>query len=148
MLRLLLFSVFIPLFIICQDRNIDKIEIRHTYEDLYITYIAPLSCEDQQEHGPIVMTDSSELNAISDLLEGLKKDSISQTPDVRFKISIFNNNKVSYLCFGHNSEGIVFNNVTYKYNPELCNYLIKLIEKTGAKKPKRVTPPSPPKNEE
>lgn len=125
-----------------QNKDVEKIEITHTYEDLYITYIAPLSCDDTQKHGPIVIKDSVKIAEICELFNNSKQGAKYQIPDVRCKIELFfKNNEISTLCFGQPKEGMVYSNKIFEYNDELCSYLIEIIKESGAKEPQRVMPP-------
>lgn len=127
--------------IYAQNRDVEKIHISHTYEDLYITYIAPLSCDDSQKHGPIVVKDSIMIAEICALLSSSKQCAKYQIPDVRFKIEIFFKDEIRTLCFGQPKEGMVYSNSIFQYNDTLCSYLIKIIKESGAKHPQKVMPP-------
>ncbi|MBW6534547.1 MAG: hypothetical protein K0B11_06030 [Mariniphaga sp.] len=140
-------SLIVLLFIcisstICAQKiTVEKIQISHTYKDLYISYIAPLNCNDNQEFGPIIIVDSLIISEICELLNNSIQCNNYQIPDVRFKVEFFSNNEIYTLCFGQSGEGMIYLNKIYKYNKMLCKYLIKIIEESGAEKPKKIIPP-------
>lgn len=127
---------------LCQDKSCDKIQIFHSYEDLYITYIAPLNCDDNQKNGPIDVVDTDSINKIISLLKKSELSNSTYTPDVRFKVIFNHKNEQKILCFGQPGETMTYSDTIYKYNDELCSYIIKIIESTGASKPQKVQPPS------
>jgi len=136
------------MFSSAQNGKCKKILITHSYEDLYISYIAPLDTCDKQKHGPITIADSSTINKITLLLKDSKESCKTQKPDVRFKLEFIFENKKETLCFGQSKESMFYSNKLYKYNSTLCSYIIELIEKSGAKKPRHVLPPTTNNNEE
>jgi hypothetical protein len=139
---IIILSVWLPLFSFAQKEICKEIHISHTYEDLFIHYIAPLRCEDIQKNGPIIITDSLIVQKICKLLENSVVDNDEIMPDVRFKIEFYYNNKSQILCFGQSGVGMYYLNKLYKYNPKLCSYIISIIEKSGAKKPQKAMHPS------
>ncbi len=124
-----------------QVNQVKEIHIFHTYEDLYVSYIAPSACNDSQEHGPIIITDSLKISEICKLLNKIEKCDVSQNPDVRFKVEFLSDKKMNTLCFGQPNERMIYSNNSYKYNTALCSYLINIVEKSGAEKPQKVLPP-------
>jgi hypothetical protein len=139
---LAILSLWLPLFTFAQKEFCEEIRITHTYEDLYIRYITPLSCEDGQKNGPIVINNKFTIRKICRLLKQSVPIKEGLMPDVRFKVEFYYKGRTDILCFGQSGGGMLYLNETYKYNSNLCGYLIALIEKSGALKPQEVLPPS------
>lgn len=142
-----LFFMCVPLVSLTQNRVCKEIKITHTYEDLYISYTAPKGCDENQRHGPIIVTDSLVIAKIYNLL--LKNKECQECrfkPDVRFKVEFVFDNESYFLCFGESGESISYSGMSYagklyKYNTPLCSLIIDIIKKSGAKRPERYKPP-------
>lgn len=118
-----------------------QINIFHSYDDLYISYIVRNYCDENLKYGPIIITDSLTIAKICGLLNKSIQCSNVLNPDVRFKVEFLYNNEVKSLCFGQSGEGMSFSNVLYKYNSQLCTFIIKIIESSGVERPKKLLPP-------
>ncbi len=120
-----------------------ELQIYHSYEHLYLSYTAPQSCCDVFLHGPITVKDSLIISKIIALLDSSTRDLSVLEPDVRFKVELLYFDKKETLCFDKEGAGMLYNNVLFRYNNELCSLIIDIIEQSGAEKPKRVSPPPP-----
>ena len=129
--------------------NPNKIQIRHNYEDLYILYIAPMQCDGFFRHGPIIITDTFEIKAITEALlhNETKQDSILVDPRIQVVLQYKTHNDT--VCFRTPYRGMKYKGIKYKYNQAFCSKIIQIIEDSGAEKPVRIEdlipPPLPPR---
>ncbi len=56
---IIFFIICVPSFSIAQNRICKEIKITHTAEDLYSLPIVPIGCNENQKHGPIIVSDVS-----------------------------------------------------------------------------------------
>jgi hypothetical protein len=139
MKTIVLLFFLVPLLSIAQNRIVKEIRITHTAEDLYLSYIAPMGCDENQKHGPIIIADSLEIAKIYCLLlESEECLECSFEPDVRFKAEFVFDNKSFFLCFSDPKDIMSYSGKLYKYNTPLCSLIIDNITKTGVKLPNPV----------
>ena len=137
------FIICVPTLSIAQNRICKEIKITHTYEDLNISYIAPVGCDENQKHGPIIVTDSLVIAKIYNLLLKNKEcQECRYEPDVRFKAEFVFDNRSHFLCFGESGDSVLYAGMSYsgkqyEYNTPLCSEIIDIIKKSGAKRPER-----------
>ena len=93
-------------------------------------------------HGHLEITDSLTILKIKQLIEKSTQSEDVDLPDVRFKLEFNSKNQINTLCFGQSNEGMLFSDKKYIYNEELCEYIIDIIERSGAKEPAIITTPS------
>lgn len=142
MKKILLFLfVFMNSFSFAKSFQARQIQIFHSYDDLYIRYIVPTYCDENLKYGPIIINDSLTISTICNMLNESIQCSNTLSPNVRFKVEFFINEEIKTLCFGQSGTGMIFSNISYKYNSQLCTYIIKIIESSGAKRPKKLLPP-------
>lgn len=140
--------ICVHLLSIAQNKNCREIKITHTAEDLYTLPTVPVGCDENQKHGPIIITDSLEIEKIYSLL--LKSKECQEyrfEPDVRFKVEFVSDNESYFLCFSDPKDTMSFAGKLYKYNTPLCSLIIDIIKKTGVKLPKFIDPPEIKSNE-
>nr|WP_320119525.1 hypothetical protein [uncultured Marinifilum sp.] len=141
-IKLIIAAIFISWTLnACSQEKCKEIQIFHSYEHLYISYIAPMSCCDSLLHGPIIVKDSLVIKKLVALMDNSICDSNAQKPDVRFKVIFQYPSKKVTICFSEEVEGMIRDEVLLKYNNELCSSVIDIIEQTGAERPRRVLPP-------
>jgi hypothetical protein len=140
--NMFVFLISISIVTLAQCTTYERILISHSYEDLYLTYITPVNCNDKLMHGPLEITDSLIILKIKELLEKSTQSENVDLPDVRFKLEFYSKNRINTLCFGQSNEGMLFSDKKYIYNEELCEYIIDIIEKSGAKEPAIITTPN------
>lgn len=124
-----------------QEKKIERIEIWHSYEDLYSLYIVPASCDFPLNHGPIVLTDSISISIICEFLSAIEQLDEDRFTDTRFRIEFFSKDEISVLCFGRPKLGMIYQNRLFKYNDPLCSHLISIIKESGAIEPKKIRTP-------
>ncbi|MFV0290477.1 MAG: hypothetical protein ACK5IJ_06200 [Mangrovibacterium sp.] len=126
-----------------QDK-VHEIHIFHSYDDFYISFIAPHSCEHDLNYGPIIVNDSVCLEKIISLLGSNIRYIDPKVIDVRFRVEFLYSEKKETLCFYDDSLPMIYKGESFMYNNELCSLIIDIIEKTGFKKPKNPYVPPPP----